>query len=70
MEAAVIYAAINGYFDRFAPEEASAAEKKLQDFLLREGKEVLATIHTSREISADTEAKLKTALDAFTERVK
>src|SRR3990167_3531517 len=41
MESAIIFAATNGYFDRFAPEEASAAEKKLQDFLLREGKNAL-----------------------------
>ncbi len=70
MEAAVIYAATNGYFDRFLPEEASAAEKKLQDFLQREGKEALEAIHKIREIGPETEAKLKAALEAFTERVK
>ena len=70
VEAAVIYAATNGYFDRFTPEEVSDKEQKLRDFLLREGAEVLQAIHTSREISADIEAKLKTALEAFAERVK
>ncbi|MGH7175521.1 MAG: F0F1 ATP synthase subunit alpha, partial [Minisyncoccia bacterium] len=61
---------INGYFDRFAPEEASAAEEKLQDFLLREGKDALASIRESKNIADETEAKLKVALDAFAERVK
>jgi F-type H+-transporting ATPase subunit alpha len=69
-EAAVIYAATNGYFDRFAPEQASAAEEKLQDFLLREGKDALAAIRDSKNIADDAEAKLKAALDAFAERVK
>jgi F-type H+-transporting ATPase subunit alpha len=70
MEAAVIYAATNGAFDRFTPEEAGMAEKKLQDFLLREGREVLQAIHTTREISADSETKLKELLTTFAERVK
>src|ERR1700691_2126448 len=33
MEAAVIFAATNGYFDTFAPAETRDAENKLQDFL-------------------------------------
>lgn len=69
VEAAVIYAATNGYFDRFAPEEAAGAEKKLQDYLQREGKEILEAIHKTREISAETETKLKVVLDAFVDRV-
>ncbi len=70
MEAAIIFAATNGYFDRFAPEQTSAAEKKLQDFLLREGKDALEAIRTTREIGEGGEKKLRAALDAFTERVK
>ncbi|HVW82432.1 MAG TPA: F0F1 ATP synthase subunit alpha [Candidatus Paceibacterota bacterium] len=70
MEAAVIYAATNGSFDRFAPEQAAEAERKLQDFLLREGKDALAAIRESKNIDGDAEALLKIALDAFAERVK
>jgi F-type H+-transporting ATPase subunit alpha len=70
MEAAVIYAATSGYFDRFAPEEVNVAQNKLQDFLLREGKEVLSAIKETKAIAEDTEAKLKSVLDAFTARVK
>jgi F-type H+-transporting ATPase subunit alpha len=70
MEAAVIFAATNGYFNTFAPEEASAAEKKLQEFLLREGRDALEAIKTSKQIDETTEAKLRTVLDAFVTRSK
>ncbi|HUQ30327.1 MAG TPA: F0F1 ATP synthase subunit alpha [Candidatus Paceibacterota bacterium] len=70
MEAAVIYAATNGYFDRFAPEATSQAEQKLRDFLLREGKDALTAIRDGKQIDEATEAKLKTVLEAFTARVK
>ncbi|MFM2330496.1 MAG: hypothetical protein RLZZ26_3 [Candidatus Parcubacteria bacterium] len=70
MEAAVIFAATNGYFNTFAPEEASAAEKKLQEFLLREGKDALEAIKTSKQIDETTEAKLRAVLDAFVSRSK
>jgi F-type H+-transporting ATPase subunit alpha len=70
LEAAVIYAATNGYFDRYAPEEASQAEAKLRDFLAREGKDVLATIRDSKQLDEATEAKLKAVLDKFTQLSK
>lgn len=68
LQAAIIYAATNGYFDGFAPEETAAAENKLQDFLQREATDVLEAIRTSKNIAEDTEAKLRTALDAFVGR--
>lgn len=69
MEAAVIFAATNGYFDTYAPEETSAAEIKLQDFLNREATGVLAAIRTTREIGEATEKDLRGALDKFVARV-
>ena len=33
MEAAVIFAATNGYLDSFSPEEIGAIERKLQEYL-------------------------------------
>jgi len=68
MEASVIYAATNGYFDGFSPEKTSEQEEKLQDFLLREGEDVLMTITNSREIDENTEAKLRQKLDTFVAR--
>ena len=68
MESAIIFAATNGYFDTFAPEETSAAEARLQDFLSREATGVLAAIRTTREIGEATEKDLRAALDKFVSR--
>lgn len=68
MQAAVIFAAINGYMDTFAPEEAATAENKLQDFLVREAADVLTTIRESRDIADDTAEALKAKLAQFVER--
>ena len=68
MEAAVIFAATNGFFDTFPPEESAKAEERLQDFLLREGKDVLALIRDSRDIGDETAEKLKEKLSTFVER--
>jgi ATP synthase F1 subcomplex alpha subunit len=37
MQAAIIFAATNGYLDSFPPHEMSAIETKLQEYLTREG---------------------------------
>lgn len=68
MEAAVIFAATNGYFDTFAPENTSAMEKKLQDYLEREAGDVLASIREKKEITEETEALLRSVLAKFVER--
>lgn len=68
MEAAVIFAATNGFFDSFPPEEAAQAEVRLQDFLNREAKNVLTTIRESRDITEETDALLRAKLTAFVER--
>src|SRR5690606_17388499 len=68
VEAAIIFAATNGYFDGFAPEETAVAETKLQDFLAREASGVLAAIRTTREIGEATEKDLRAALDTFVGR--
>lgn len=68
MEAAVIFAATNGFFDTFPPEDSAKAEERLQDFLLREGQDVLKAIRESRDINDETAEKLKEKLAAFVER--
>jgi F-type H+-transporting ATPase subunit alpha len=70
MEAAVIFAATNGFLDGFPALETSAAEARLQDFLIREAKVELKTIRDSREISEATDKGLREKLDKFAERVK
>ena len=68
MQAAIIFAATHGYFDSFPPESASGAEKKLQDYLLREGSDVLVAICKNKEIGEDTEKLLRCVLEKFLER--
>ncbi len=70
VEAAIIFAATNGYFDSFTPEEIPEAEKKLQDFLSREGLGVLEAIKESKEIREETEKTLREKLDQFVLRTK
>ena len=69
IEAAVIFAAVNGYFDGFEPSQTSAAEARLQDFLTREGLDVLKTIREKKNIEEDTETALRALLDTFAERI-
>jgi F-type H+-transporting ATPase subunit alpha len=68
MEAAIIFAAVNGYFDSFEPSQTSAAEVHAQDFLQREAKEVLQKISESKNIDEETETLLRAALDTFAKR--
>lgn len=65
LQAAIIFAAMNGYFDTFAPENVNTAEKKLRDFLMREGRGVLEAIRTSKDIREETEKDLRAVLDKF-----
>ena len=68
LQAAVIFAATNGYFDGFAPEDTAVAEERLQDYLNREATGILAAIRTTREIGETTEKDLRAALDTFVSR--
>lgn len=68
LEVAIIFAAINGYFDGFAPEEVGTAQKTLQDYLAREAKTILARIQEDKEIKEDVEVELRAVLEKFNER--
>jgi F-type H+-transporting ATPase subunit alpha len=68
MEAAIIFAATNGYLDSFSPEEVSAVEKKLQEYFSREAGGALMAIKESKEIREDTDTTLREKLDAFVAR--
>jgi F-type H+/Na+-transporting ATPase subunit alpha len=68
MEAAVIFAATNGYFDSIPPEQVSRTEVKLQEYLSREAGGVLMAIKESKEIREETEKTLREKLDAFLAR--
>ncbi len=70
METAIIFAATQGYLDRFAPEEIRGVEAKLRDYLYREAGGVLLAIKESREIREETEKTLREKLEAFAARAE
>ncbi|MCI0597864.1 F0F1 ATP synthase subunit alpha [Candidatus Parcubacteria bacterium] len=70
MQAVVIFAATNGFFDGFTPEEAHTVEKKLRDYLIREAKNVLTSIREKKEITEDSEKELLTSLEQFIQRTQ
>jgi len=63
----VIYAGINGYLADIATNRVNEFEEKFLSFLDAEAGDVLADIKSSRELKAETEDKLKTALATFKE---
>lgn len=68
MEAAIIFAATNGYLDTFEPEQIPAEEERLREFLDREAGGVLLAIKESKEIREETERSLREKLEAFLSR--
>lgn len=68
MEAAIIFAATNGYLDTFSPEEVGAVETKLQEYLSREAGGLLIAIRESKEIREESEKTLREKLEAFVAR--
>lgn len=68
MEAAIIFAATNGYFDTVLPQDVGPVEMKLQEYLSREAGGVLTAIKESKEIREETEKTLREKLDAFVAR--
>ncbi len=65
-----IYAGTKGGFDHVPVPQVARAEQELQRFIREEKSEIRDTILSSKELSADTEAKLKAALDEFKRRFK
>ncbi len=60
-----LYAVNNGFMDDVAVEQVGDFEKALYEYMEVQGKDVLNAIRDTKEISEDTEAKLKGAIDAF-----
>jgi F-type H+-transporting ATPase subunit alpha len=63
----VIYTGVNGYLAGAPVEQISVIEEKLLQFLDREYKEIFSSIREARDITEETEGKLKAALESFVE---
>ena len=60
-----IFAGVRGYLDAIPVNAVGRFEKQLLDSIRAEHKDILDAIRTSGDLAADTEAKLKTALERF-----
>jgi F-type H+-transporting ATPase subunit alpha len=64
-QVSVIFAGVNGYLDKIPVDQVGKFEQGLLNYLRTEGNGVLEAIRTEKQVSDDTKAKLKAALDAF-----
>ena len=62
---ASIFAGTNGYIDKVPVQDVVRYEAAMLSHMRSEGAEVLKTIRDSKDLSDDTKAKLKSALDSF-----
>jgi F-type H+-transporting ATPase subunit alpha len=65
MQVAIIYAGVNGYFDKTPVEKIKEVEGNLKLHLEGSAADILKTIRESRDLSADVEEKLKSTLLSF-----
>jgi F-type H+/Na+-transporting ATPase subunit alpha len=61
----VIYAGVNGYLDKLPLNRVRAFEDGLLASLRGKGADILEAVRSSRDLSSDTEARLKSAVGAF-----
>ncbi len=64
-QVSVIFAGVNGYLDKVAVSDVGKFEQGLLSYLRSEGKGILDTIRAEKQLSDDTRAKLKAALDSY-----
>jgi F-type H+-transporting ATPase subunit alpha len=64
-QVAVIFAGVNGYLDKIAVNQVGKFEQGLLSYFRNDGKAILDTIRTEKQISDDTRGKLKSAMDSF-----
>ena len=61
----VIYAGVNGYLDKLPLDKVRPFEDGLLSFLRAKNPDILDSIGSSTDLSKDVEAKLKTAVEAY-----
>lgn len=66
----IMYAVNNGYFNSIPVEKMAETESKFHQYMATNAKDVLTAITTTKELSEDTESKLKTAIEQFVQSVK
>jgi F-type H+-transporting ATPase subunit alpha len=61
----VIYAGVNGYLDPLPVSSVGRFEAELLRYVRDKHPEILDTIREKKELSKETEASLKSAVDSF-----
>ena len=61
----VLYAALNGYFDKYQPEEIQNIEAKFLEYVKNLHGDLLDLLKEKREITGDIEKKMKEVIDKF-----
>ncbi|MEY4731765.1 MAG: hypothetical protein RL681_711 [Candidatus Parcubacteria bacterium] len=61
----VLYATLNGYFNAVPVAEVKETEAKFAEYIAQFHKDILDKIRETRELSAETEEKLKKAIKSF-----
>ena len=64
-QVAVIYAGVNGYLDKVKVDQIGRYEQELLNALHGRGSEILDSIRETKDLTAETEAKLKSLLEDF-----
>ena len=65
----VLYAALNGYFDKFEPEQMNEIEKKFIEYIDNLHKELGEKIQKERAISDELESEIKEVISKFVESI-
>jgi F-type H+/Na+-transporting ATPase subunit alpha len=66
----IMYAVNNGYFNSIPVEKMAETEAKFHQYMATQAKDVLEAIRSTKELTDDVEAKLKTAIEQFVQSVK
>jgi len=66
----VLYAALNGYFDKFEPSQMHEIEKKYLEYFENLHKDLVEKIKTERAISDELEGEIKKVISSFIENQK
>jgi F-type H+/Na+-transporting ATPase subunit alpha len=69
-EVAILYAVNNGHFNEISVEKMKETESVFLKYMEVQGKAILDAIRTSKELTDDTENKLKEAISQFLQTIK
>ncbi len=65
-QVAIIYSGTRGYLDKIPVSDVGRFEEELLRYMRDEHEDLLSTIRNEKELTDDSEAKLKSAVEKFT----